>query len=85
MHFTEALRIAAHKSGLAGRPDGRLSPLAVPIALGAALMVLSLLDPSFFLLGAAFWLYGGGAAAAGSLARRRPSSVQRRRPGVRAS
>lgn len=85
MHFKEALRLAAHHTGLAGRPDARLGPLALPIALGAAIMVMSLLDPSFFLLGAALWLYGAGAAAAGSLARRRPTAVDRRRSGMRTS
>src|SRR5579862_7213877 len=57
MHFNEALRIAAHRLGLAERPDARLSPLAAPIALGAALMVLSALEPVLCLLGAALWLY----------------------------
>jgi hypothetical protein len=79
MHFKEALRIAAHHTGLAGRPDARLNPLALPFALGAAIMVMSLLDPSFFLLGAAFWLYGAAALAAGSLARRRQRGLGRRR------
>jgi hypothetical protein len=85
MQFTEALRIAAHKAGLAARPDARLNPLAVPFALGALIMVMSLLDPSFFLLGAALWLYGAGAAAVGALARRRPSGLDRRSSGMRTS
>jgi hypothetical protein len=75
MRFNEALRIAAHDLGLSGRPDARPSPLAVPIALGAVLMVLSFLDVSFFLLGAAFWVYGAGAATVGSVASRRPNRV----------
>ena len=41
MHFNEALRVAAHRLGLAGRPDARLCPWQLPIALGAVLMVLS--------------------------------------------
>lgn len=83
MQFTEALRIAAHKAGLARHPDARLNPLAVPFALGALIMVMSLFDPSFFLLGAALWLYGAGAAAVGAHARRRPSGLDRRRSGIR--
>jgi hypothetical protein len=73
MRFNEALRVAAHELGLSRRPDARPSLLAVPIALGAVLMVLSFVDVSFFLLGAAFWIYGAGAAAVGSVASRPPN------------
>ncbi len=79
MHFNEALRIAAHRLGLCGRPDARPTLLAVPIALGAVLMVLSVLDVSLFLLGTALWLYGAGAMAVGSLAARRMNRPGRRR------
>jgi hypothetical protein len=85
MHFKEALRIAAHHLGLVRRPDARPNLLVVPIALGALLMVLSLLDPAFFLLGTGLWLYGAGAAIAGSLESRRQSRVHGRHPGIRAS
>lgn len=71
MQFTDALRIAAHRLGLAGRPDARLDPLAAPIALGAVLMVLSALEPALCLLGAALWLYVAAAVAAGSFAAKR--------------
>ena len=71
MQFTEALRIAAHRLGLARRQDARLSLLAAPMALGAALMVLSALDPALCLLGAALWLYAAAATAAGSFAAKR--------------
>ncbi len=64
MRFRQALRIAAHRLGLAGRPDAPLTPVAVPVVLGAALMALSVLGAVFYLAGAGLWLSGAGVAIA---------------------
>ncbi len=56
MDFSEALRLAAHRLGLAGRPDARLAPVAFPVTLGAVLMALSGFGAAFYLAGAGIWL-----------------------------